>query len=1577
MSHNYSYRRPPPAKDLRASAFDSPDHLHPGDHGHNVYRSSQEPPSHSTIPSYPSSSSRASAANESPYSFSLNQSDPYSSLSRSDPYSSSLSRSDQTLTLLSSCGLEPKDLSLLAEMPEELITVENLPRLLLEIRKKRATQQPPYPAMISYPPAATSRPPTATPPPGRAWEQGDQSRSQPLDYPLDPHHALPPSQLLPTEQAEPWQLDRHGNPMQYTRSRLEPVPVRVVDYHYGKETPRSYQTPRSTYSTAQGGSSNSWKPPNSSQPAVDYRYPPPPATNYRPRPDQDVPVVTIKMATSGNTPTKKAALDFHGAVPQTFPYSCCLCDITVLSEKFWFTHVNGTQHADGQLTLLQMYPEWDCRMQTARSGDDHTDRPRVEEKTGGPSHRSINYLGKPSSSGSRKNVDTKTKVTKGSGKVVCVKFTARCLNEDGLKDLIKPFGEVVKVIMFHALAFVELESTDQAADIVTYYLSNPVMVKGGQVTFSVSSTFNFLQSSRVLSFSPVPPGKESAAWKRELLAVAEGFGPVAHSLFLPTQAFVEMTNALDAQKLVGHHTSKHLKIDEIHIKVAFSSEYDTFRTMSERKSSDRKSPDRSRKSEDRSKRKRTPSPRRRSLSPRRDSPTSSKRRRSRERDSDRHKERVKSNSGGKSRPKSPRKQSSSRSSRSPRRPRSPSKQSSSRSSRSPRRPRSPSKQSSSRSSRSPRRPRSPSKQSSSRSSRSPRRPRSPSKQSSSRSSRSPRRPRSPSKQSSSRSSRSPRRPRSPSKQSSSRSSRSPRRPRSPSKQSSSRSSRSPHSHTKERVSSEKVSPISTTTRSQPPIKNKTTSQSSTVMEKSKKAVDTIDQSKQETETQDSHEDGAMEACEMDSDIEGMAVYGEDGEENSDMGEVGEGEVEEEEEPQESAEDMIQEFKELCEPRQKATSGTVDDAPTEELSATGSEQGKELSVTGSEQGKELSVTGSEQGKELSATGSEQGKELSATGSERGKELSATGSERGKELSATGSEQGKELSATGSEQGKELSATGSEQGKELSATGSEQGKELSATGSEQGKELSATGSEQGKELSATGSEQGKELSATGSEQGKELSATGSEQGKELSATGSEQGKELSATGSEQGKEIDVEDQKGDTSYIDDEPDFPEDLENLITLDELEEDSSGDNQDNQSTDEIKSRSKSKPSGRDQTPGRVIYVKNLPRSFYTDSDFLKIVKGFGRVHRYLLLRNGEEGFIEMERSSDATKALRELRYNGCKLYGQKLIILRSQKYKRLTTGWKPDSDSKSDRKKDHLSTRSSSRIRSGRTSSHSKSVAKDDKTTEKDGKTTEKDDKTTEKDDKTTEKDDKTTEKDDKTTEKDDKTTEKDDKTTEKDGKTTEKDGKTTEKDDKTKEKDDKTKERDDKTTEKDDKTTEKDDKTTEKDEETMEKNEETMEKNEETMEKDEETMEKDEETKEKTSRQVRSKPAQHCDKEDIGASEGNIDKSSNSEDQKDAPVPAAEKEKQACSNEDNAETKMEDNVETGPDSMKTGMESSFQANNPVGREFIKPVMGYFCDLCQVIYVNEDEAKNQHCSSLCHYLKVMEHSGKDTASS
>lgn len=42
-----------------------------------------------------------------------------------------------------------------------------------------------------------------------------------------------------------------------------------------------------------------------------------------------------------------------------------------------------------------------------------------------------------------------------------------------------------------------------------------------------------------------------------------------------------------------------------------------------------------------------------------------------------------------------------------------------------------------------------------------------------------------------------------------------------------------------------------------------------------------------------------------------------------------------------------------------------------------------------------------------------------------------------------------------------------------------------------------------------------------------------------------------------------------------------------------------------------------------------------------------------------------------------------------------------------------------------------------------------------------------------------------------------------------------------------------------------------------------------------------------------------------------------------------------------------------------------SPAGTEFVRPVVGYFCNLCQLIYADEDEAKLQHCSSPAHYRK------------
>ncbi|KPP60236.1 hypothetical protein Z043_121774, partial [Scleropages formosus] len=44
----------------------------------------------------------------------------------------------------------------------------------------------------------------------------------------------------------------------------------------------------------------------------------------------------------------------------------------------------------------------------------------------------------------------------------------------------------------------------------------------------------------------------------------------------------------------------------------------------------------------------------------------------------------------------------------------------------------------------------------------------------------------------------------------------------------------------------------------------------------------------------------------------------------------------------------------------------------------------------------------------------------------------------------------------------------------------------------------------------------------------------------------------------------------------------------------------------------------------------------------------------------------------------------------------------------------------------------------------------------------------------------------------------------------------------------------------------------------------------------------------------------------------------------------------------------------------------HSPVGREFVQPVVGYLCSLCDAIFASEDEAKNKHCSSLSHRQRV-----------
>ncbi|XP_051514102.1 uncharacterized protein LOC127417888 isoform X1 [Myxocyprinus asiaticus] len=315
-------------------------------------------------------------------------------------------------------------------------------------------------------------------------------------------------------------------------------------------------------------------------------------------------------------PTRKEASDFHGKVPPVFPYACVLCEITVLSNNDWSVHINGAQHANSQLSLVEKYPEWDQKVRSARRNESVPERsqPRATQERGGTSgSRNGSSSSKRKSSSSNQN---KTEASEKC-KVVCVKFEAVEVDEAYLKKLLGQFGPIVKMIMFPKLAFAEMGSAEQAEDIVKYFLHNPLKIKGQMLEFTLSAAFSFLQSSSVVSFSPLPAGDSISS---ELMAVAKRFGSVKHSLFLPSRGYVEMASPEEASKLVEHYSTNSLKLKGKTINVCFSSEY---KTLGEKETSPIPQSSSRR-------RRRSASPQRRSHSSRRDSP-SPKRRSSAER----------------------------------------------------------------------------------------------------------------------------------------------------------------------------------------------------------------------------------------------------------------------------------------------------------------------------------------------------------------------------------------------------------------------------------------------------------------------------------------------------------------------------------------------------------------------------------------------------------------------------------------------------------------------------------------------------------------------------------------------------------------------------------------------------------------------------------------------------------------------------------------------------------------------------------------------------------------------------------
>ncbi|XP_041845434.1 matrin 3-like 1.1 isoform X2 [Melanotaenia boesemani] len=538
MSHNYPYQHPLSDSNFRpnppsySSAADS-----------SFYKEPQE----SFSSSYLSSSSSSS-------SFSASRSSV-----RLQPAQNSR---DSVRGILSSCGLQPKDLALLAKMPEDALTIESLPHILQQIKDERGigTPFPPTSSSSSY--SSSSAHQTSTSFSSRDW---DQLSNHPAQY----------HRQSTTTSSEPL-LDRWGNPMTIGSVRSTPSSSssssrHLVDYDHRPRPPDYGKTGPVPSCSPAGPATRAPAPHISDSGRTDYRTPPALNKNWSSPWEalgESGPSASSSYSSraSDSAPSRKQALDFHGMSPQVFPYSCSLCDITVLSERVWIQHINGTIHADGQLVLLQQFPNWDCRMDTDSRNDNQSDRQKKTDRPAPPA---------PKARTSEKRAlppNKKAQKTSEKGKVVCAKFPAQSVDEVFLRKLVEPFGKLIKILMFPSLAFVELGSADQANDLVKFHSNYPPTVKGEKIEFSISNAFNFLQSSQVLSFTPAPTGQDG---RSDLMSIIKRFGMPVYTLFLPSKAFVEMRSTADAQKLVDYYSSNTLRINKDRVTVAFSAEYKT------------------------------------------------------------------------------------------------------------------------------------------------------------------------------------------------------------------------------------------------------------------------------------------------------------------------------------------------------------------------------------------------------------------------------------------------------------------------------------------------------------------------------------------------------------------------------------------------------------------------------------------------------------------------------------------------------------------------------------------------------------------------------------------------------------------------------------------------------------------------------------------------------------------------------------------------------------------------------------------------------------------------------------------
>ncbi|XP_040029301.2 matrin 3-like 1.2 isoform X1 [Gasterosteus aculeatus] len=443
-----------------------------------------------------------------------------------------------TMKLFASLGLSPSDLDALAEIPEEDISVETLPHILMQLKSRKgdASERRGAAAVSSDGGYRGGR---------DSWDGGNTER---MGGP-----SLGPGSARVQTSAD----FGYG-------SLQDGAPSRGYGLSYGsgggsRERPYSELSRHDSYSGVGIG-------PSASDP------------NFRQR----------RMG----SPSNGKVQDFLGVMPPMFPHVCSLCDFDVHSNMEWNQHTNGLRHDENRRLLLNMYPDWDPGMSSGRS---LLETPNMSAGLLGPAPVSSSQTGRGMSSSwggggggpglSGKNQSGQNKVR---SRVVVVKYDRKPLSNKTLFSFTEPFGCLTEHLVLKNKAFLEMSSHEEAVDMVNYYEQNQASLYGKELSFYLSKRLLVIekdqraadrsarevkgQGSQVVFFSNLPREDEK---KKELLTIAGRFGTVEKHLFLTDQAFVQLGTPEDAEMLVKYYSVNPLTIKGRPIRLNICTKYKT------------------------------------------------------------------------------------------------------------------------------------------------------------------------------------------------------------------------------------------------------------------------------------------------------------------------------------------------------------------------------------------------------------------------------------------------------------------------------------------------------------------------------------------------------------------------------------------------------------------------------------------------------------------------------------------------------------------------------------------------------------------------------------------------------------------------------------------------------------------------------------------------------------------------------------------------------------------------------------------------------------------------------------------